>query len=144
MGAGWDPGPTLGGGAARPASPVSAGAAPLLGAAQPASPARAGAAPLLGAAPPASPPAAGVAASRATWPTLELLLFPPLELLLLLLLRRVLLHSLVKRYRAEEGDLEKVKDILANHRAFPWFAQLSVVSDKPSHRMTDTQAWCPT
>ena len=47
-----------------------------------------------------------------------------------------LLHSLVKRYRAEEGDLEKVKDILANHRAFPWFAQLSVVSEKPSHRMT--------
>merc|ERR1712032_1081944 len=47
-----------------------------------------------------------------------------------------MLHSLVKRYRAEEGDLEKVKDILANHRAFPWFAQLSVVSDKPSHRMT--------
>ena len=46
------------------------------------------------------------------------------------------LHDLVKRYRAEDGDLQKLKDILANHRAFPWFAHLSVDSDKPSHRMT--------
>jgi len=30
----------------------------------------------------------------------------------------------------------KMKAILANRRAFPWFAQLSVVSEKPSHRMT--------
>ena len=50
--------------------------------------------------------------------------------------KSVNLLCVVKRYRAENGDLEKVKAILANHRAFPWFAQLSVVSEKPSHRMT--------
>ena len=44
-----------------------------------------------------------------------------------------MLHSLVTRYQAEKGGPKKVKDLLAHHRAFPCFAQLSEVTDKPSH-----------